>query len=234
MRRFIFVLTMLTLLLTGIVAFAQGQTVHVVQPGENLYRISLRYNTTMAAIAQANGITNYNLIFAGSQLIIPTGGTTPPPPATPQPGGANRLRGRSGRFPRLDCAALQHDGDGDCAGERDYQHQYHLRWAAPEYSNRRHSAADGNTTDRRTAYRSASGTGDYLHGTARRHAGADCCPLQRYRGGDCTGERDHQPQLNLRGTAFDHPWRWTGATPDPTTRTARANAAASNRTCWRV
>lgn len=87
MRRFIFVLTVLTLLLTGVVAFAQGQTVHVVQPGENLYRISLRYNTTMAAIAQANGITNYNLIFAGSQLVIPTGGTTPPPPATPQPGG---------------------------------------------------------------------------------------------------------------------------------------------------
>ena len=86
MRRFIFVLTMMTLLLTGIAAFAQqGQTIYVVQPGDNLFRISLRFNTSMAAIAQANGITNYNLIYAGTQLIIPTG-TTPVPTPTPVPG----------------------------------------------------------------------------------------------------------------------------------------------------
>lgn len=86
MRRFIFILTFFTMLLTGIPAFAQ-QIIHVVQPGENLYRISLRYNVSMAAIAQANGITNFNLIFAGSQLLIPTGGTTPVPTPTPPPGG---------------------------------------------------------------------------------------------------------------------------------------------------
>ncbi len=49
---------------------SSGQ-VHVVQPGENLFRISLRYGVSMSAIAAANGITNYNLIFAGQQLIIP-------------------------------------------------------------------------------------------------------------------------------------------------------------------
>lgn len=86
MRRIIFILTIFTLLLTGIAALAQPTT-HVVQPGENLYRISLRYNVSMAAIAQANGITNYNLIYAGSQLLIPTGGTTPVPTPTPPPGG---------------------------------------------------------------------------------------------------------------------------------------------------
>lgn len=86
MRRFIFILTMLSLMLTGIAAFAQqGQTVYVVQPGDNLFRISLRFNTTMAAIAQANRITNYNLIYAGTQLIIPATGTNPVPTPTPVP-----------------------------------------------------------------------------------------------------------------------------------------------------
>jgi LysM repeat protein len=48
-----------------------GRTTHVVQPGENLYRISLRYGRTMQAIAAANGISNYDLIYAGQVLIIP-------------------------------------------------------------------------------------------------------------------------------------------------------------------
>jgi LysM repeat protein len=48
-----------------------GRYVHIVQPGENLYRISLRYGTTVQAIAAANGIVNVNLIYAGQQLVIP-------------------------------------------------------------------------------------------------------------------------------------------------------------------
>jgi len=39
----------------------------------------------MQAIAQRNSIANFNLIFVGQRLIIPAGGTTPPP-ATPPPG----------------------------------------------------------------------------------------------------------------------------------------------------
>lgn len=46
---------------------------HVVSAGENLYRISLRYNTSMGAIMAANGITNAERIFAGQNLIIPCG-----------------------------------------------------------------------------------------------------------------------------------------------------------------
>lgn len=46
---------------------------HVVSAGENLYRISLRYNTSMGAIMAANGITNAERIFAGQSLIIPCG-----------------------------------------------------------------------------------------------------------------------------------------------------------------
>jgi len=89
MRRIIVVVALLALFfaITSSV-FAQpnpGETTHVVQRGENLYRISLRYGVTMAAIAQRNNIANYNLIFTGQTLYIPAGGTVPPPP-TPKPG----------------------------------------------------------------------------------------------------------------------------------------------------
>lgn len=51
--------------------------VHVVRWGENLYRIALRYGTTVQAIATANGITNPNRIYAGQRLVIPAA-TWPP------------------------------------------------------------------------------------------------------------------------------------------------------------
>jgi LysM repeat protein len=96
MRRLIFILALVALLVGfSSIALAQettqqaaGQTVHVVQAGENLYRISLRYNVTMQAIAAANGINNLNLIYVGQRLVIPTGGTAPQPgpTATPNPG----------------------------------------------------------------------------------------------------------------------------------------------------
>jgi LysM repeat protein len=58
---------------------------HLVRRGENLFRISLRYGTTMGVIAQANGIGNYALIYAGQRLTIPcAGGAVPPAPTTPQ------------------------------------------------------------------------------------------------------------------------------------------------------
>jgi LysM repeat protein len=46
---------------------------HVVRPGENLYRIALRYGTTVSAIAAANHISNPNRIYVGQRLIIPSG-----------------------------------------------------------------------------------------------------------------------------------------------------------------
>lgn len=52
---------------------------HVVQPGENLFRIALRYGTTVEAVSQANNITNPSLIYVGQTLTIPSG-TTPPAP----------------------------------------------------------------------------------------------------------------------------------------------------------
>ncbi|NJL55961.1 LysM peptidoglycan-binding domain-containing protein [bacterium] len=44
---------------------------YVVRPGDNLYRISLRFGVSMLQIAQANGIFNVNRIFAGQVLVIP-------------------------------------------------------------------------------------------------------------------------------------------------------------------
>ncbi len=63
--------------------------VYTVQPGDNIFRIAIRYNTTVYAIAQANGIPNPNLIFTGQNLVIPYPGslnrTQTPPPAPSAP-----------------------------------------------------------------------------------------------------------------------------------------------------
>ena len=84
------VLVVLALLLIPVTAMvsaepAQQTTTYVVQWGDTMFRIAVRFNTTVQAIAQANNIANPNLIFAGQTLIIPTGGTVPPtaPPSTP-------------------------------------------------------------------------------------------------------------------------------------------------------
>lgn len=44
---------------------------HVIQPGDTLYRIALRYGVPMDSIASANGITDYSRILTGQSLVIP-------------------------------------------------------------------------------------------------------------------------------------------------------------------
>jgi len=66
---------------------AQGGATHTVQPGENLFRIALRYGLTVDYLAAYNGITNPTQIYAGQVLTIPDG-TQPlpdPAPAAPAP-----------------------------------------------------------------------------------------------------------------------------------------------------
>jgi LysM repeat protein len=46
-------------------------SVHIVQPGETLYRISVQYGISMDILAQANNISNRERILVGQQLIIP-------------------------------------------------------------------------------------------------------------------------------------------------------------------
>ncbi len=45
--------------------------IHVVQRGETLSQIARRYGVSMAALAQANGISNPNFIYSGQRLTIP-------------------------------------------------------------------------------------------------------------------------------------------------------------------
>lgn len=70
----------------GTVTTAGGQTTYTVEPGDNLYRISIRFGVTMTALMQANGMTpaTINFIRAGQQLIIPAAVVTQPV-ATPYP-----------------------------------------------------------------------------------------------------------------------------------------------------
>ncbi len=51
---------------------AGGERIYIVQPGDNLFRIGLKFNMLWTAIAARNGITNPNAIYPGQRLIIPS------------------------------------------------------------------------------------------------------------------------------------------------------------------
>jgi len=48
------------------------RVVHVVKPGENLFRIALRYNTTILSISRRNNIADPRLVRVGQRLNIVT------------------------------------------------------------------------------------------------------------------------------------------------------------------
>jgi LysM repeat protein len=85
-----------------------GQTTYVVQRGDTLTAIAARFQTTVAAIVQANNIHNPNLIYVGQVLIIPGGPqiqpTAPPAPTTvvptvaPPPAGSFDFGGQTQTF----------------------------------------------------------------------------------------------------------------------------------------
>ncbi|MEK7278590.1 MAG: LysM peptidoglycan-binding domain-containing protein, partial [Chloroflexota bacterium] len=58
---------------------AQGQT-YTVQAGDNLYRIALKFGTTVAAIQTANSLTT-TVVRIGQVLIIPGGSSAAAPAA---------------------------------------------------------------------------------------------------------------------------------------------------------
>lgn len=65
-----------------------GLTIHVVQRGENLYRISLAYNSSVAELVALNGLLDATRIDVGQRLLVPGAETTAPTPRshTVQPG----------------------------------------------------------------------------------------------------------------------------------------------------
>lgn len=94
MRRLTAILLMAAMLIallpSGILAQDENYTYYTVKRGDNLFRISLHFDTSVQAIANANGIVNPNLIYTGTVLKVPisTGGpTTPTTPTNPPPSG---------------------------------------------------------------------------------------------------------------------------------------------------
>jgi len=60
-----------------LVPLPPGGFYYTVRPGDNLFRIALRFGTTIQAIVRANGIVNPRIIHVGQVLWIPSGSTGP-------------------------------------------------------------------------------------------------------------------------------------------------------------
>lgn len=67
--RWVIVIVIISLL--SLPTIAQDDGTHVVQSGENLFRIALRYGVDIDQLAQTNNITNVTHIFVGQVLTIP-------------------------------------------------------------------------------------------------------------------------------------------------------------------
>ena len=84
-------------------------TTYVIQPGDTLSEIAQRFGTTTQALAQLNGISNPNLIYAGNTLKIPE--TSSPRYYTIQPG--DTLSGIAQKFGTTVQALAQANGISD-------------------------------------------------------------------------------------------------------------------------
>ncbi len=67
-------------------------TAHIVQAGDNLYRIALRYGVTIDALMAANGLTTTSVIVPGQTLAIPGAAASVPAPAGSVPAGTRTHR----------------------------------------------------------------------------------------------------------------------------------------------
>jgi LysM repeat protein len=70
--------------------------IYVVQRGDTLSRIAVRFGVTVAALVQANSLANPNVIYVGQSLTIPGGPAAPPaggtaPAPSPAPPAATNL-----------------------------------------------------------------------------------------------------------------------------------------------
>jgi len=70
---------------TNTPAPSSTQQTYVVQAGDNLFRIAIRFRTTVQALAAENGIANSRLIYVGQTLRIPASAGTQPAPSTAVP-----------------------------------------------------------------------------------------------------------------------------------------------------
>jgi LysM repeat protein len=99
-------------------------TIHIVQRGETLTRIALRYGVSVWAIARTNGIYNLNHIWVGQRLIIPSASPPPyTPPPTPPPSSGEGWYGQY--YNNLTLT------DPPCATRYDASIDFNWGWAAP-------------------------------------------------------------------------------------------------------
>lgn len=60
-----------------------GYATYVVSSGDTLKALAIRFGTSMDVLGSLNGLTNYNLIYEGQWLTVPSGNAVPvPPPAS--------------------------------------------------------------------------------------------------------------------------------------------------------
>lgn len=94
--------------LLAIAGVVRADTVHVVQPGDSLFRIALQYGVTIDAIVAANNIVNPNLIIAGQELVIP--GVDGPAAGQPAPAATTAPASTAPAAPALPSGATAVEG----------------------------------------------------------------------------------------------------------------------------
>ncbi|NDJ60616.1 MAG: LysM peptidoglycan-binding domain-containing protein [Chloroflexi bacterium] len=80
MRRLLLLIALMSVSLPVVAQETAAGTTYTVRPGDTLYDIALTFGVSVSDLANANGITNINVIFPGDTLTIPAAS---PPPATP-------------------------------------------------------------------------------------------------------------------------------------------------------
>ena len=76
-----------TLLLPGYWADnGNGYATYIVARGDTLRSLADRFGTSMTYLGNLNGLSNYNLIYEGQRLSVPSGNGVPSPNPQPQPG----------------------------------------------------------------------------------------------------------------------------------------------------
>lgn len=88
-------LAVLVLVVAGCASVPDGGPIHVVRPGENLYRISRHYGVGVDMIVRANGIRDVRELAVGEELRIPGARGSQPSKAL-TPGTAPRTASRRG------------------------------------------------------------------------------------------------------------------------------------------
>jgi N-acetylmuramoyl-L-alanine amidase len=75
------------LMLPGAMLYGNnGYDTYIVARGDTLKALAIRFNTNMDVLGSLNGLYNYNLIYEGQRLTVPSGGSSVPPAPGPVPG----------------------------------------------------------------------------------------------------------------------------------------------------